>query len=61
VGYDVYLSTVSPPSAPNFTLGSSNSSQKVTVTADTVYYWKVVTKDREGNTSDSGIFQFRAL
>jgi len=59
--YDVYLSTVSPPSAPNFTLGSSNSSQKVTVTADTVYYWKVVTKDREGNTSDSGIFQFRAL
>jgi hypothetical protein len=61
VGYDVYLSTVSPPSEPNFTLGSSNSSQKVTVTADTVYYWKVVTKDREGNTSDSGIFQFRAL
>ena len=31
----------------------------VVVTAGTTYYWKVVTKDAQGNTSESNMFQFK--
>lgn len=56
-GYDVYLgTTASPPLLKqNVTDMFINS---VTVTAGTTYCWKVVTKDAQGNSSDSGIFQF---
>jgi hypothetical protein len=31
----------------------------VAVSSGVTYYWKIVTKDIQGNISDSGIFQFK--
>lgn len=61
VGYEIYFSTTNPPEALIFSPGGNAAARKVTVTANTVYYWRVLTRDSEGNTSDSGIFEFRAL
>jgi hypothetical protein len=56
VSYAVYLDSVNPPVAE---VGStSNTTINSTVTSGLVYYWKVVTTDQIGNTSDSQIFQF---
>jgi len=55
-GYDVFFGGSDP------VLIKSNVSDPfvngVAVTGQTTYYWKVVTKDAAGNTSDSGLFQF---
>lgn len=59
--YEVYLSTENPPVDLLQTLSVSTSRLNVDVTPNTVHYWKVITRDREGNTSDSGIFDFRSL
>ena len=57
-GYDVYFGTTPSPA-----ISKSNITDKfvngVTVTSGIVYYWKVITKDAAGNTSDSGTFQFK--
>lgn len=58
-GFDIYFDTVSPPVTILTSPNAGTMVQKVSVTADTVYYWKVVTKDSEGHSSDSGIFDFR--
>lgn len=58
-GFEVYFDTVSPPETLLASLGVGATEQKASVVADTVYYWKVICKDKEGNTSDSGIFDFR--
>lgn len=56
VSYAVYLDSVNPPVAE---VGStSNTTINSTVTSGLVYYWKVVTTDQIGNTSDSQIFEF---
>ncbi len=57
-GYDVYFGTENPPQTMVASLGANTTSTKVTVSNDTVYYWRVVTKDGEGNTADSGLFDF---
>ncbi len=61
VGYEIFLDTVSPPQVLAASPAASVSSIKINTIANTVYYWKVITKDAEGNSSDSGIFSFRAL
>lgn len=43
------------------TLPSRATTLQVTVSSDTVYYWKVVLRDAEGNESDSGVYSFRVL
>ena len=56
--YDVYLSTTNPPS----TLIQNTTSTKIdnlTLNVDEVYYWKIITKDSYGNSSESQIFDFR--
>lgn len=58
-GYEVYLSTSTPPETLVATPSAGISNIKVSIAADEVYYWRVVTTDREGNSSDSGIFDFR--
>lgn len=58
-GFDLYFDTVSPPITILTSPGAGTTAQKVSVTADTVYYWKVVTKDSNGHSSDSGVFDFR--
>lgn len=56
--YDVYLGTTNAPSILSANLNASPLAN-VTVAANTTYYWKVITKDAKGNTSDSGIYQFK--
>jgi hypothetical protein len=56
--YDVYLGTTATPVllSSNVTASILND---VNVTANTTYYWKIITKDSKGNTSDSGVYQFK--
>ena len=60
-GFEVYFSTENPPLSLIASPGPTTTTTDVTVAADTIYYWKVITKDSEGNTSDSGIFEFRVF
>jgi hypothetical protein len=57
--YDVYLGTT----ANTITLVKANVTDAFlnanTLVSGTTYYWKVVTKDAKGNTSDSGVFNFK--
>jgi len=55
--YDVYFGTASNP--PLLQSGVTDSFiNNITLTAKTTYYWKVMTKDKNNDTSDSGIYQF---
>ncbi|WP_297764005.1 hypothetical protein [uncultured Muriicola sp.] len=59
--YEVYLDTVTNPqlliSSPSLNI----TNIKASVDTDTIYYWRVVTIDRAGNTSDSGTYSFRVI
>jgi len=57
--YEIYFSKDNPPETLIDSPAGSADETKVTVTSETVYYWKVITKDSEGNTSDSGVVDFR--
>ena len=57
VSYDVYFDTVNPPVTLEGNTAASNID--VTVAAGNTYYWRVVTKDSQGNNSQSEIFQFK--
>lgn len=59
-GYEVYFGTESPPQDLIASPSVSVTSIKVGVETNTTYYWEVITKDREGNSSNSGTFSFRA-
>ncbi|HWJ28776.1 MAG TPA: hypothetical protein VNS32_19685 [Flavisolibacter sp.] len=56
--YDVYLGTTSTPALLKAAVSTTTLSD-VTVTSGTTYYWKVVTKDTKGNTSESNAGQFK--
>lgn len=60
-GYEIYLDTTNPPATLVASPSSSLNSVKIGVEANTVYYWKVISRDRENNTSDSGVYSFRVL
>ncbi|WP_149274491.1 hypothetical protein [Pareuzebyella sediminis] len=57
--YEIYFSTENPPETLIATLNANTTEQKVSVASNTVYYWRVVTKDAAGNSSDTGTFDFR--
>lgn len=59
-GYDVYYGTTSNPALYKSNITSSIISD-APVTTNTIYFWKVITKDAHGNTSDTGVYQFRVL
>lgn len=59
VAYDVYFGTNNPPSIN--TSAITENQWAVAVTSGTIYFWNVVTTDAAGNTSDSGVHQFRVL
>ncbi len=61
VGYEIYLDTANPPTTLVASPSISLSSLSVSVERDTVYYWKIISRDREDNTSDSGVYSFRVL
>lgn len=58
VGYDIYFGTTSPPDKieTDFTETILN---ELSILANTIYYWKIVTKDAQGNSSDSDVYQFK--
>ena len=57
LNYDIYLGTSTTPAL--LKAGQVDSAlPDVAVNAGTTYYWKVITKDSKGNTSDSGIYVF---
>ncbi len=57
--YEIYFSTENPPETLIDSPRANITEKKVSVVSNTVYYWRVVTKDAEGNTSDTGIIDFR--
>lgn len=59
--FEVYLSTVNPPTDLVANLGNTILEQKVSVASNTVYYWSVITTDAEGNATSSGIYTFKVL
>jgi hypothetical protein len=59
VGYDVYFGTQATPSV--FASDIIANETDVSVISGTIYYWKIITKDALGNTSDSGVYQFKVL
>jgi len=57
--YDVYFGTVNPPTTLlGDTTAPTSIIENVAVTANT-YYWKVISKDAEENSSTSQVFQFK--
>jgi len=60
-GYEIYVSSENPPETLVASPDAGTLSIQVSAMPNTIYYWRVITKDSEGNTSDSGVFEFRAL
>lgn len=58
VSYDVYLGTSNSPQLLRSDVADSKL-DGISITSNTTYYWRVVSRDSKGNTSDSGLFQFR--
>jgi len=58
VSYDVYLGT---SSTPDIIQNDHTESilNNVPISSSTIYYWKIITRDSRGNTSDSGVYQFK--
>ncbi len=57
--YDVYLDTTNPPTQLQQADVTNITISDISLTADTAYYWMVITKDEAENTSKSQIFEFR--
>ncbi|MGK4569390.1 hypothetical protein [Flavobacterium sp. 3HN19-14] len=58
VSYDLYMDTTTNPTTKVGTATSAHL-DAISVSGAATYYWKVVTKDGAGNTSDSPVFQFK--
>ena len=55
--YEILFGTDSPPSTSLGTTASSN--WEASVATGNTYYWRVITKDSQNNSSNSEIFQFK--
>lgn len=60
-GFQVYFSTSDPPNDLLASPSEGTTTQTVDVVSGNTYYWKVITQDSQGNTSDSGVYVFRVL
>lgn len=59
--FEIFFSTSNPPTTSVGSIEFGTMELAVDVESDTVYYWKVITTDSEGNSSDSGAFEFRVF
>lgn len=59
--FQVFFSQTSPPTAWVGTTDAQTMQFPVDVESTLIYYWKVMTTDAMGNSSDSGIFEFRVF
>ena len=57
VEYDVYIGTA--PDALQLLGTTTDNTLDADVTSGTTYYWQVITRDSEDNTSESEIFEFK--
>jgi len=58
ITYDVYFGTSSNPTAKASTNQSGKTLSKGTLSAGTIYYWKVVAKDSKGATTERPVWKF---
>ena len=59
VSYDVYFGVNNPPTLQSSAITVNQSPQAVS--PGNIYYWNIITKDAEGNSSESGVYQFEIL
>ena len=59
--FEVFFLETNPPTTSVGITNASAMEIPVGVESGNVYYWRVVTTDLEGNTSISGVFDFRVL
>lgn len=57
-GYDVYMGTTITPTLLQSDI-QTMSLNNISVVPGTNYYWKVITKDKQGNTSISALYPFK--
>jgi len=57
VEFDVYFGTDSDPTTVVETTAQSTS--EVNVASGETYYWRIISRDSQGNTSQSEVFEFR--
>ncbi len=59
--FELYFSEQNPPESLLISTDATTQQASAVVTLGTIYYWKVITTDSEGNVSDSGVFDFKTL
>ncbi|GMN10424.1 hypothetical protein MTsPCn9_31100 [Croceitalea sp. MTPC9] len=59
--FEVYFSEQNPPNLLQTIDDAATMEVTVDVTSGNTYFWRVVTTDSNGNTSDSGIYDFKVL
>lgn len=57
--YDVYFDTITPPLHLENTVMTNSLNVSISPDNGTVYYWRIVSRDADNNTSQSEIFQFK--
>lgn len=60
-GFEIYFGADETDLDLQATLSAGQTSLLVPVETETVYYWEVLSRDSEGNTSRSGIYSFRVF
>ena len=60
-GYEIFLGTQQDNLGSIALVGPTTNSTSVDVTSGTVFFWEVISRDTEGNTSSSGVYSFRVL
>jgi len=56
--YDLYFGTTNTPALFKTSI-TDMFAKDIAVTPGTTYYWKIITNDQTGNTSDSGLYTFK--
>jgi hypothetical protein len=59
--FEIYVDTENPPINLQASPNEGNTSIKMTAVANTIYYWQIVTKDSEGNTSNTSVYSFKVI
>lgn len=61
IQFDVYFGTNATSLSRQATLTFDQTSYPAVVVSGTIYFWEIVSRDLEGNTSRSGVYSFRVL
>lgn len=59
--FEVYFSEQNPPQSLLTTTDANTMEAQAPVNSGVIYFWRIVTIDAEGNSSDSGTFDFKVL